>query len=206
MLGPLQQAIVDMQRVSRPQPQVQLQHNGLGVLGVQQPGTSELRHSASVSPEKIWGGKGAIEVPQTFAAGGVGAPQLVGAIGTVTGSVAAQGDGQAAGGLALGAGEGAEGAEARLSLSGRGGAAAFVGGIATFVLTVALPGAGKTLPIPTQELIRLTAALTQVAYREKKLTGCNTATNTQGRDSNITQTDILAFKIHFHSNVTQNQQ
>lgn len=162
-----------MQRVSGPQPQVQLQHDGLGVLGVQQPGTSELCNSAPVSPEKIWGSKGAVEVPQTFATGGVGAPQLVGAVGTVAGSVAAQGGGQTAGGLGLGAREGAEGAEARLGLGGRRGAAAFVGGIAAFILTVALPGAGKTLPVPAQELIRLTAALTQVTCREKKLTGYN---------------------------------
>lgn len=149
----LEQAIVDMQRVSGPQLQVQLQHDGLGVLSVQQPRTPQLRHSGPVSPEKIWGSKGAVEVPQMFATGGVGATQLIGAIGTVSGSVAAQGGRQTAGGLGLSAWEGAEGAGARPGLSGRGGAAAFVCGIAAFILTVALPGARKTLPIPTQEFI-----------------------------------------------------
>lgn len=153
MLCPLQQAIVHMQRVSGPQPQVQLQHDGLGVLSVQQPGTSQLLHSAPVRPEKIWGSKGAVEVAQMFATGGVGASQLVGAVWTVTGSVAAQGGRQTAGGLGLGAREGAEGAEAGLGLSGRGGAAVFIGAVATFILTVAPPGARKTLPIPTQEFI-----------------------------------------------------
>lgn len=142
-----------MQRVSGPQLQVQLQHDGFGVLGVQRPGTPQLRRNAPVSPEKIRGSKGAVEVPQTFATGGVRATSLVCAVGTVAGSVAAQGGGQTAGGLGLGAREGAEGAEAGPGLGGRGGAAAFVCGIATFVLTVALPGARKTLPVPTQEFI-----------------------------------------------------
>lgn len=97
-----------------------------------------------------------------FATGRVGAAQLICAVWTVTGSVAAQGSGQTAGGLGLGAGEGAEGAEAGSGLSGRRGTAAFVGAVATFVLTVALPRARQTLPIATEELIRLTAALTQV--------------------------------------------
>ena len=91
----------------------------------------------------------------------------------VPGSVAAQGSRQTAGGLDLGAWQGAKGAEARLGLSGRGGAAAFIGGIATFILTVALPGARKTLPIPTQEFVRLTAALTQVSCRGNELTELN---------------------------------
>lgn len=72
---------------------------------------------------------------------------------TVTGSVAAQGGGQTTGGLGLGAREGAEGAEARLGIGGGRGAAAFICGVATFILTVALPGARKTLSIPTQEFI-----------------------------------------------------
>lgn len=175
MLCPLQQAIVDVQRVSGPQLQVQLQHDRLGVLCVQQPGTPQLRPGAPVSPEKIWGSKGAVEVPQTFPTGSVGATQLICAIGAVTGSVAAEGGRQTAGRVGLRTREGAEGAEARPGLGGRGGAAAFVCGIPTFILTVALPGVGKTLPIPTQEFIRLTAALTQVTYREQKLTDCNTS-------------------------------
>lgn len=142
-----------MQRVSGTQPQVHLQHDGLGVLGVQQPGTSQLRRSASVWPEKVRGSEGAVEVPQMFATGGVGAAQLVTAIGTVVGSIAAQGGRQTAGGLGLGTRQGAEGAEAGLGLSGRGEAAAFIGGVATFILTVALPGARKTLPVPTQEFV-----------------------------------------------------
>ncbi len=88
-----------------------------------------------------------------FATGGVRAAQLIGAIGAVTGSVAAQGGGQTTSGLGLCAWEGAEGAEARLGLGGRRRAAAFVSGITTFILTVALPGSRKTLPIPTQEFI-----------------------------------------------------
>lgn len=88
-----------------------------------------------------------------FAAGGVRAAQLVCAIRTVTGSVAAQCSWQAAGGLGLGARERAEGAETELGLGGRRGAVAFIGAVATFILTVALPGARETLPIPTQEFI-----------------------------------------------------
>lgn len=153
MLCPLQQAIINMQRVSGPELQVQLQHNGLRVLGVQQPGTPELRHSTPVSPKKIWGRKGAVEVSQTFATGGVGATHLISAIGAVPLSIASQGSRQAAGGLGVCARQGAKGAEARLGLSGRGGAAAFICGIAAFILTVALPGTRKTLSIPTEKLI-----------------------------------------------------
>lgn len=153
MLGPLQQAIINMQRVSGPQLQVQLQHDGLGVLGVQQPGTPELCRSAPISPEKIWGRKRAIEVSQTFAAGGVRTTLLISAIRAVPRSIASQGSGQAAGRLGLCARQGAKRAEARLGVSGRGGAAAFICGIAAFILTVALPGARKTLSITTKELI-----------------------------------------------------
>lgn len=142
-----------MQRVPGPQLQVQLQHDGLGVLGVQQPGAPQLRRGAPVGPEEIRGREGAVEVAEPLAAGGVGATQLVGAVGAVAGPVAAQGGGQAAGGLGLGAREGAHGAGARLGLRGRGGAAALVGGVAALVLAVALPGAGETLPIPAQEFI-----------------------------------------------------
>lgn len=153
MLRPLQQAIINVQRVSGPELQVQLQHDGLGVLGVQQPGTPELCRSTPVSSEKIWGRKGAIEVSQPFATGGVRAPQLICAIGAVPRSIASQGSRQAAGGLGLCARQGAKGAEAWLGLSGRRGAAAFICGVTTFVLTVALPGAGKTLSIPAKELV-----------------------------------------------------
>lgn len=153
MLRLLQQTIVHVQCVSRPELQVQLQHNRFGVLGVQQPGTLQLLHSAAIGPEEIWGSEGTVEVPQTFAAGGVRATQLVAAVSTVAGSVAAQGGGQAAGGLDFGARQGAEGTEAGLGLGGRGGAAAFICGIPTFILTVALPRAGKTLPVATQEFI-----------------------------------------------------
>lgn len=153
MLCLLQQAVVHVQRVAGAQPQVQLQHDGLGVLGVQQPGTSQFRRSAPVGPEEIWGSKGAVEVPQVFAAGGVGAAQLICAVRTITGSIAAQRSRQAAGGLGLGARERAEGAEAELGLGGRRGAAAFVSAVATFILTVALPGARETLPVTTQEFI-----------------------------------------------------
>lgn len=142
-----------MQRVSGPKLQVQLQHNGLRVLGVQEPGAPELRRSTPVSPEKVRGREGAIEVFQTFATGGVGAAQFIGAIGAVPLAVATQGSGQAAGGLEGRAGQGAKGAETRLGLRGRRGAAAFIRGIAAFILTVALPGARKTLSIPTEELI-----------------------------------------------------
>lgn len=153
VLGPLQQTVVHVQRVSRTEPQVQLQHDGFGVLGVQQPGASQLCNRAPVRPKEIRGSEGAVEVPQMFATGRVGAAQLVCAVRTVTGSVAAQGGGQTAGGLGLGAGEGAKGAEAGSGLSGRRGATAFVGAVATFVLTVALPRARQTLPIATEELI-----------------------------------------------------
>jgi len=153
VLDPLQQAIVDVERVPGPQLQVQLQHDGLGVLGVQRPRAPQLHDAAPVGPEEIRGRKGAVEAAQALAAGGVGAAQLVCAVGTVPGSVAAQGGRQAAGGLGLGAREGAEGAEAGTGLGGRGGAAAFVRGIAALILTVALPGARKTLPVPTQEFI-----------------------------------------------------
>lgn len=149
----LQQAVVHMQRVPGPQLQVQLQHDGLGVLGVQRPGTPQLHRGAPVGPEKVWRSKGAVEVPQVFPTGGVGAAQLVGAVGTVPGSVTAQGGGQAAGGLGLGAGQGAKGAESRPGLGGRGGAAALVCGVSTLILTVTPPGARETLPVPTQELI-----------------------------------------------------
>lgn len=126
VLCALQQAVVHMQRVPGAQLQVQLQHDGLGVLGVQPPRTPQLSHRAPVGPEKVWGGKGAVEVPQTFSTGGVGAAVLVCAIGTVPGPVAAQGGGQTAGGLGLGARDGAGGAEARPRLRGRGGTAAFI--------------------------------------------------------------------------------
>lgn len=145
----LQQAIVDMQRVSGPQAQVQLQHDGLGVLGVQQPGTSQLHCGPPVRQEKVRGSKGAIKVHQVFATGGVRAVQLVSAVWTVLDPVAVQGGWQAAGGLGLSARQGANGAESKMRLGGRRGAAAFIGGIATFILTVALPGARKTLPIST---------------------------------------------------------
>lgn len=105
-----------------------------------------------------------------FAAGGVRAAQLIRAIWTVTGSIAAQCGRQAAGGLGLGARERAEGTQTELGLGGRRGAAAFVGAVATFILTVALPGARETLPIPTQEFIRLAAALTQVTCGEERET------------------------------------
>lgn len=88
MLRPLQQAVVHMQSVSGPQLQIQLQHNGFGVLGVQQPGAPHLLKGTAISPEKIWGGEGAVKVPQPFAAGGVRATQLIGAIRTVRGPVA----------------------------------------------------------------------------------------------------------------------
>lgn len=153
MLRPLQQAIVDMQRVPGAELHVQLQHDGLRVLGVQQPGTPELRRGASVGPEKIWGSKGAVEVPEAFATGGVGTTLLICAIGAVPGSIAAQGNRQAAGGLGLRARQGAKGAEARLCFGGGYGAAALIGGITAFILTVALPGARKTLSISTEELI-----------------------------------------------------
>lgn len=142
-----------MQRIPRPELQVQLQHDRFGVLSVQQPGTPQLLHGAAIGPEKIRGSKGTIEVPQTFATGGVGTAQLVTPVRAVPGSVAAQGGRQAAGGLDLGARQGTKGTEAGLGLGGRRGAAAFVCGIPTFILTVALPRARKTLPIPTQEFI-----------------------------------------------------
>lgn len=142
-----------MQRVSGPQLQVQLQNDGLGVLGVQQPGTPHLHRSAPISPEKIRGSKGAVKVPQPFAASGVRATQLICAIGTVRGSVAVQGGGKTTGGLSLGARKGAERAEARPGLGGRGGAVAFVCSITAFILTVAFPGVRETLPVPTEELI-----------------------------------------------------
>lgn len=69
VLRSLHQAVVDMQRVPRPQLQVHLQHNGLGVLGVQRPSTSQLSHGAPGRPEKVWGSKGAVEIPQVFATG-----------------------------------------------------------------------------------------------------------------------------------------
>ena len=145
----LQQAIVDVQRVSGPQAQVQLQHDGLGVLGVQQPGTSQLHCGPPLRPEKVRGSKRAIKVHQVFATGGVGAVQLVSAVWTVPDPVAVQGGWQAAGGLGLGARHRGDGAESEMRLGGRRRAAAFIGGIATFILTVALPRAWKTLPIPT---------------------------------------------------------
>ena len=173
MLRLLQQAVVNVQWVSGPELQVQLQHDGFGVLGVQQPGAPQLGHRAAIRPEKIRGGKGAIEVPQTFPTGGVGATELIGSVRAVPGPVAAQGGRQTPGGLDLGAREGAKGAEAGLGFGGGRGAAAFIGGIAAFILTVALPGVRKTLPVPTEEFIWLTAALTQVTCRGKKWTNWN---------------------------------
>lgn len=166
VLRPLQQAVVDMQGVPGAQLQIQLQHDGLGVLGVQQPPTPELCQGASVGPEEIWRGKGAVEVSQTFPTGGVGTAQLIGPVRAVWGSVTTKGRREAAGGLGLGTRNRTKGAESRLSLCRRRGATTFVGGVSAFVLTVALPGARKTLSIPTQELIRLTAALTKVTYEE----------------------------------------
>lgn len=153
MLRSLQQAVIDVQQISRPQLQVQLQNNGLRVLSVQQPGASQLSVAATVRTEKIGRGKRAIKVPQTFATSSVRATQFVTSIVAVPGSVAAQARGQASGGLGLGARQRARGAEARLRLSGSRQAAAFIRGIPTFILTVALPGTRKTLPIPTEEFI-----------------------------------------------------
>lgn len=171
VLRSLLQPVVDTQRVSGAQLQVQLQDDGLGVLGVQRPRAPQLRRSAPVGSKEIRGSKGAVEVAQAPAAGGVGAAQLVGAVGTVAGAVAAQGGRQAAGGLGLGARQGAQGAKAGTGLGGRGGASAFVRAVAALVLAVALPGARKTLAVPTQEFVRLTAALTQVTCREGTSTG-----------------------------------
>lgn len=159
-----------MQRVPRPQLEVHLQHNGLGVLGVQRPGTSQLSHGAPGRPEKVWGSKGAVEIPQVFATGVARATQLVAPVRTVSGSVAEKAGGQTASRMGLRARQVAQGAEARQGFGGRGGAAVFVRGVATFILTVALPRARKALPIPTQELIRLTAALTQATCRRKEMT------------------------------------
>lgn len=53
MLGLLQEAVVDVKRIPRPQLQVHLQHNGFGVLRVQQPGAPELRGSTVVRSEEI---------------------------------------------------------------------------------------------------------------------------------------------------------
>lgn len=163
-LRPLEQPVVDMQRVSGAEAQVQLQHDGFGVLGVQQPGAAQLRGGAPVGPEEVGRGEGAVEVAQAFAAGGVGAAQLIGAVGAVAGSVAAQGGGEAACGLGLGAGNGTWGAEARRGLGGGRPAAALIGAVATLVLTVAPPRARETLSVAAQELVRLAAALTQVTY------------------------------------------
>lgn len=88
-----------------------------------------------------------------FSTGGVRAAQLICAIRAVSGSVAQQAGGQTAGGMGHSAWEGAEGTEAGLVLSGSVITVAFICGIATFVLTVAHPGTGKTLPISTQEFI-----------------------------------------------------
>lgn len=149
----LQRPVVDVQRVPGAQLQVQLQHDGFGILSVQQPGAAQLGPHAPVSPEEIRRGEGAVEVPQATSAGGVGAAELVGAVGTVAGSVAAQGGGQAACGLGLGARDGARGAESRLSLGGGRDAATLVRAVATLILSVALPGVRETLPVPTQELV-----------------------------------------------------
>lgn len=167
MLGVLQQAVVDVEQISRPQLQVQLQHNGLGVLSVQQPGAPQLRSSAPLGVEKIRRGERAVKAPEAFAAAGVGAAPLVASVGAVGGTVAAQGGRQTVGGLSLCARQGARGAETRVGLRGRWGAASFVRGIAAFVLPVALPGARETLPIPAEELVGLTAALTQVACKRR---------------------------------------
>lgn len=74
---PLEQSIIDMQRVSWAKAQVQLQHNRFGVLCVQQPGAVQLSGGAPVWSEEVGRGEGAVEVAQAFAAGGVGAAQLV---------------------------------------------------------------------------------------------------------------------------------
>lgn len=162
MLGLLQEAVVDVKRIPRPQLQVHLQHNGFGVLRVQQPGAPELRGSTVVRSEEIRWSKGTVEVAQTLATGGVGATGLIGAVGAIPGSVAAQGRGKTAGWQGFGARQRPNGTAARTSLGGGRGTRAFVGSVATFILTVALPRARKTLAIATQELILLTAALTQV--------------------------------------------
>lgn len=169
VLCTLHQPVVHMQGVCGPQLQIQLQHNGLGVLRVQQPGAPQLGHGTPVGPEKIWRSEGSVEVPQTFAACGVRAAQLVGSIGAVPSSVAAQGGRQTTGGLGLCARQGTEGADARVELSRRGGAAALICGITTFILTVALPDSRNTLPVATKELVRLTAALTEVACRDSHM-------------------------------------
>lgn len=159
-----------MQLVPRPQLQVHLQHDGLGVLGVQRPGAPQLSRGAPGGPEKVRGSKGAVEIPQVLATGVARATQLVAPVRTVSGSVAKKAGGQTARRMGLRARQVAQGAEARQGFGGRGGAAVFVRGVATFVLTVALPRARKALPIPTQELIRLTAALTQATCRGKEMT------------------------------------
>lgn len=89
MLRPLQQAVVNVEGIPGPQLQVQLQHDGLGVLGVQQPGAPQLGHGVPVGVEEVRRGKGAVEVPQSLAAGGVRTAQLVAPVSAVSVAVAA---------------------------------------------------------------------------------------------------------------------
>lgn len=148
---PMLQAVVNMHRIVRPQPQRYLQYDGPRVLGVQQPGAPQLSHGAPGRPRNLPGSKGAVEVPQVIATGGVGAAQLVRTIRTVSHSIAKKAGGQTASGPVLRAREVAKGAGARRDIGGRWGAGFFICGIAAFIIAIAPPNLRKALPIFTQE-------------------------------------------------------
>lgn len=135
-------------------------------LCVEEPGAVEVSAGAAVRSEEIGWRKHAVEVGQPFSTHHVGTLSLVGAVGAVVHAVTAQCRGQAAGRLGEAALQCTRGTQAGPGGRGRAYAVPLVCVVSAFVQAVTAPRAWHTLPITTQILITLTAALSQTTCRE----------------------------------------